>query len=126
MVPYVRSDALKPHPFRDAVRQRALDLVARAFQRSKGDMVVAARLLSVSPMTAYRWGKCLPPEVAPFNRSGRRPDLSSERFAELRAQGLSLYAIAKRLGVSKRTVAYRLNQPKGLAKCGPPLAEAAE
>lgn len=110
VVPYIRTDALKPHPFRDALRRRALDLVSTAFQRSKGDMRVAARLLSVSPMTAYRWGKCLPPEVAPFNRSGRRPDLRTARFVELRARGLTYRAIARELGVSKRTVAERLNR----------------
>lgn len=109
-VPYIRSDGLKPHPFRDALRSRALDLVSKAFQRSKGDMRVAARLLSVSPMTAYRWGKCLPSEVAPFNRSRRRPELPTARFVELRGQGFSHGAIARELGVCKRTVFERLHR----------------
>lgn len=111
-VPYFRDDnsTLKPHPFRDALRTRALELVSKAFQRSKGNMHVAARLLSVSPMTAYRWGKRLPPEVVSFDRGGRRPDLPTTRFVELRAQDLSYGAIARELGVSKRTVAERLDR----------------
>lgn len=106
----IRGGGLKPNPFRSAVRGRALEIVGRAFRRTNGEWVAAAELLSVSPMTAYRWGKLLPPGMMP-DRSNRRPDIPTERFAELRAKGLSNYAIAKSLGVSKRTVYCRIGRP---------------
>lgn len=117
-MPNVRGDGLKANAFRDAIRGRALEIVGRAFERTNGKWIPAAKLLGVSQMTAYRWGKLLP-EGLMLDRSTRRPDLPTERFAELRAQGLSHYAIAKRLGVSKRTVFYRLYEQKPLRKCQP-------
>jgi transposase len=117
-MPNVRGDGLKANAFRDAIRGRALEIVGRAFERSNGEWIPAAKLLGVSQMTAYRWGKLLPEGLMP-DRSTRRPDLPTERFAELRAQGLSHYAIAKRLGVSERTVFHRLYKQKALRKCQP-------
>jgi DNA-directed RNA polymerase specialized sigma24 family protein len=55
-----------------------------------------------------------------------RPDLPDSAFANLRAQGLKHREIAERLGVSMPTVCVRLRRAKGPAKCGAPLAEAAE
>lgn len=118
VIPNVRSDNLKTNPYRDAIRAHALEIVGRAFRRTSGEWIPAAKLLGVSQMTAYRWGKLLP-EGLMSDRSTRRPDLPTERFAELRGQGLSHYAIAKRLGVSKQTVFYRLYKQKPLRKCQP-------
>lgn|GEM_PF-6742268 len=126
-LPSTRAPSLKPSPLRDAIRVRALRLVGEAFRSSDGRFKDAARLLTVSPMTAYRWSRLLPAGamgVVP-NRSKRRPELPDAAFAALRAQGLSLRAIARRLGVDKATVTYRLNRARPIRKCADSLAEAA-
>jgi hypothetical protein len=117
-LPSTRAASLKPSPLRDAIRTRALRLVGDAFRSANGRFKDAARLLTVSPMTAYRWGKLLPAGSVP-SLCTRRPDLPDSAFAALRGQGLSLRAIARRLGVHKETVKYRLNRQKPIAKCGP-------
>lgn len=124
-LPSTRAASLKPSPLRDAIRARALQLVGDAFRSADGRFRDAAQLLTVSPMTAYRWSKLLPAGSVP-DRNPRRPDLPDASFAALRGQGLSLRAIASRLGVDKATVAYRLNRARPIAKCRPRLAEAAQ
>lgn len=115
-LPSVRAKTLMASPLRDAIRARALRLVGAAFHHASGRFHDAARLLTVSPMTAYRWGKLLPAGSVP-NLSKRRPELPDATFTELRGQGLSLRAIARRLGVDKATVQYRLRRAKPLVKC---------
>ena len=124
-LPSVRAKTLKPSPLRDAIRARALKLVGDAFRRANGRFQEAARLLTVSPMTAYRWSRLLPMGAVP-NLSNRRPDLPDTAFTALRGQGLSLRAIARRLGVNKSTVRQRLTRSRPIAKCGASLAGAAE
>lgn len=121
-LPSCRATSLLPSPVRDAVRDRALRLVADAFRRADGRHHVAARLLTVSPMTAYRWGRILPAGSVP-SRNTRRPELLDSQFAELRARGLSLRQIARSLGVDKSTVKQRLTRAataKARAEAGAP------
>lgn len=117
-LPSTRAASLKPSPLRDAIRTRALRLVGDAFRNGNGRFHEAARLLSVSPMTAYRWGRLLPAGSVP-NLSRQRPELPDATFAALRGQGLSHRAIARLLGVDKSTVKYRLSRAKPIAKCAP-------
>lgn len=121
----LRAQSFMPSPVRDAARTRVLRLVEDAFRRNGGRFPEAAVALSVSPMTAYRWSKLLPRDAV-TDRGNHRPELADHRFVELRAQGLSISQIAKRLGVAVCTVKYRFRRAKGLAKCAASLAEAAE
>lgn len=124
-LPSVRANTLMPSPLREAIRARALTLVGDALQHANGRFREAARLLTVSPMTAYRWSKLLPAGAVP-NLGKRRLDLPDTAFTELRGQGLSLRAIARRLGVNKSTVTARLSRARPIAKCRHGIAEAAE
>jgi DNA-binding CsgD family transcriptional regulator len=106
-LPSTRGARLQPSPVRDAVRRQALTMVAAAFQRAAGDLPTAARLLTVSQMTAHRWRKLLPSEQQ-FSRDKRRPELSNASFIELREQGLTQRAIARKLQCDRNTVRSRL------------------
>jgi hypothetical protein len=121
----LRAKSFVSSPVRDSARGRILRLVEDAFRRNGGRFPEAAVALSVSPMTAYRWSKLLPPDAV-TDRGNHRRDLSDQRFIELRAQGFSITQIAKHLGVAICTVKYRFRRAKGLAKCASPVAEAAE
>lgn len=118
----LRAASFAPSLVRDAARKRILRLVEDAFRRSGGRFPAAARALSVSPMTAYRWSRLIPRDAV-TDLGNHRHDLPDQRFIELRAQGLSISQIAAHLGVASCTVKYRFRRSRGLAKCGP-LAEA--
>jgi transposase len=105
----VRARSLAPSPVRDAARVRILALVEDAFRRNGGRFPQAAKALSVSPMTAYRWSRLLPGGVVQ-DRSNRRPDLSDAQVVELRSQGLGVVAIARTLGIARSTVRERLRR----------------
>ncbi len=115
-LPRSRGKRLQPSPVRDAVRQRALTLVAGALERAEGHLPTAARLLTVGTMTAHRWRRLLPTEQQ-LSRDTRRPDIADRSIVELRSRGLSHRAIARQLGCTKDTVARRLSRAKGPAKC---------
>lgn len=83
-----------------------IELARKAFERAKGSTPVAARLLGISLMTARRWRR----QLGAVADSRYRHDLSTAAMAELRAQGLSNYAIAKRLGCDRSLVRRRLRR----------------
>ncbi len=107
----VRASSFAPSPVRDAARVRILALVEDAFRRNGGRFPEAAKALSVSPMTAYRWSRLLPSGVVQ-SRGNRRPDLPDSAFTELRASGLTIERTAAALGVSVDTVKKRCRRAK--------------
>lgn len=102
----LRAHSFAPSPVRDAARKRILRLVEEAFRRNGGRFPEAAKALSVSPMTAYRWSKLLPPDAV-TDRGKRRPDVTPERVLSLRASGFTIDAAARALGVSRDTIKHR-------------------
>lgn len=118
----LRALSFAPSPVRDAVRRRILRIVEEAFRRNGGRFPEAAKALSVSPMTAYRWSKLLPPDAV-TDRGNHRPDLSDAKVLELRESGLSRMQVAERLGVSLDTIKRRTKRARSR---GLQPAEAAE
>jgi hypothetical protein len=90
----------------ERLRRRCRELLTTALGRTNGSVPQAAKILGMPQMTARRWAQALVPELLKDTR--RNPTVSTEEILRLRETGLTAYAIAKQLGVSKGLVKWRL------------------
>lgn len=95
-------------PVHERLRRRCRELLTAALERTGGSIPQAARLLGVPAMTARHWAQALTPELLRDTR--RNASVSTEEILRLHATGLTAYAIAKQLGVSKGLVKWRLQR----------------
>jgi predicted ArsR family transcriptional regulator len=97
----------------ERLRRRCRELLTAALGRTQGSVPQAAELLGVPQMTARRWARALVPELLRDTR--RNPNVSTTEILRLRETGLTAYAIAKQLGVSKSLVTWRVQQAESRA-----------